>query len=520
MQERVSRLAILALILVILGSAKLSFNIGRGPLGLDGSNYFQIARNVAEGRGLVTNISLYHLAYKTLPARSSQTYPLWPLILGYSGRALGMFRAADLVSKLFYFLALITCYFAANAIAVGAIGREEVDSRWPLLDFGHVAVLLLGTNGMFFVATSLPYTEGLSFTLMFASIAMLGVSRAGFATGAAAGILGGLAFLTRTQMILVTPSLCVCLIWIALTDRRFIRAAAGCTFTGFVSLLFWYFDIYRTHTERADVPGFRVWVETKTASGFLLDRLHGVAASFNPGSGLSYFFLWGPVAALPLLAAGWWLARSRRIGWKPSPEQLPMLAAGVAGILFWAILYNYHGTFMLPWLFGYRHGLPYFLLILVALPYLVAAPSRAMRGVTALCVVATLVVGVSRVATFVTTRQPSGPSVAEEQLSAWLEQQPTPPTLLTTNPQILSTWSHAYFHWLLCTDESAQTRALLEKLPIDYLVVYDSQRDCTANRGLGDLLVVSHAFGEGPGRIWLLGRRSATASNRLLSEAR
>ena len=515
-QHRVARLLLLALILVVLGALRLHYNSGEGPLGLDASNYFQIGRNVAEGRGLVTNVSLYHLAFRKLPARSFQTYPLWPLLLGYTGRLNGMFRAADVLSKLFYFLSLVMAYFGANAIARGAIGRVELIRGWPALDFGHVAVLLLGTNYLYFVTTTFPYTEGISFTLMFAAIAVLGAPPVpGIWRGCTAGALAGLALLARTQMIIIGPAVAGCLVLVALNDRRLVRAAAGCVTAVAVSLAYWYYGIFGVHDERATVPEFHAWVELSSRRAWLADRFQGVLTSFDPRSPFSYFHLWGPVAVLPLIAAVvalvWWLAKSRRITFRFSPEQVPLLIALSAGLMFFATLYNYHSTFLQPWLFGYRHGLPYLLLLLVALPYLMVSTSRLLRALTILSVLASVALGLMGVLAFVTSPLPPGPKPSERALSAWLDHQPVPPTLVTTNAQQLSTWNHAHYHWLLCDDKPQQIRILLERLPVDYVVVYDAERDCPVFKGLGGVLTVAGSFGEGRDRIWLLRRKPAVA---------
>src|SRR6266851_2521552 len=65
------RTAILLLTLFVLLGLKLSYPAGDGPYGLDGGNYFQIARHVADGDGLQTSISLYHLGLTKLPTHVS-----------------------------------------------------------------------------------------------------------------------------------------------------------------------------------------------------------------------------------------------------------------------------------------------------------------------------------------------------------------------------------------------------------------------------------------------------------------
>src|SRR5512146_3285628 len=91
--SRTGRAIVFAAIFLSAMALKWPARPGDGPYGVDGSNYFQMARHVAEGDGLVTSLSLYHVGYKQLPTRSFMTYPVWPLLLGYTGRIVGMTAA-------------------------------------------------------------------------------------------------------------------------------------------------------------------------------------------------------------------------------------------------------------------------------------------------------------------------------------------------------------------------------------------------------------------------------------------
>src|SRR5688572_3563244 len=64
--------------------------------GKDGGYYFQIARHVSEGDGLLTSVSLYHQGLEPLPQRST-VYPAWPWLLGQVGSVIGIERAARAV---------------------------------------------------------------------------------------------------------------------------------------------------------------------------------------------------------------------------------------------------------------------------------------------------------------------------------------------------------------------------------------------------------------------------------------
>jgi hypothetical protein len=133
-----------------------------------------------------------------------------------------------------------------------------------------------------------------------------------------------------------------------------------------------------------------------------------------------------------------------------------------------------------------------------------AQSSNLLRWATVSFVLISVVLGTIGVVAFVTSPLPPGPRPSERALSAWLDHHAAAPTLVSTNAQILSTWNHANYHWLLCDDKPQQVRILLQKLPIDYVVVYDSERDCPAFKGLGDVLTVAGSFGQGRDKIWLL----------------
>src|SRR5688500_9427136 len=101
-------------ILLVLGAVAASKTAGSGPYGIDASYYFQVARHVAHGDGLITTISVYHEGWH-LPARSAMC-PLWPLTLGYAGRAMGMVRAANVLPKFFYLLDLVLLYALCRVV--------------------------------------------------------------------------------------------------------------------------------------------------------------------------------------------------------------------------------------------------------------------------------------------------------------------------------------------------------------------------------------------------------------------
>lgn len=183
-RNRLAARYVLVALLAAFGVLKLFFN----PLPYsdvkadDGAYYYQVARNFAEGRGLTTNVSLFHHGFETLP-HAITYYPLWMLTLGLAGRVFPLESAAHWLPELLYLVALGLLYPLANRIgrvfdpAGPAIAYRHASVTWgtwrpePLpINMGHVAVTVFGLNHVFFRFTSLTFTEALAFTLLFAAV--------------------------------------------------------------------------------------------------------------------------------------------------------------------------------------------------------------------------------------------------------------------------------------------------------------------------------------------------------------
>jgi hypothetical protein len=95
------------------------------------------------------------------------------------------------------------------------------------------------------------------------------------------------------------------------------------------------------------------------------------------------------------------------------------------------------------------------------------------------------------------TIPPSYPSSAERELIEWLDQRSPPPVVLTTNVQPLAAHSRGRFHWVQSTESARYTRAVLQNLPIDYVIVYDRERMTPFIDGLYVNLQLIREFGTG-----------------------
>jgi hypothetical protein len=513
------RVILLALLLLFLVIPKLSYSAGAGPYGLDASYYYQIARNVAEGRGLVTNVSLYHAGIVDLPAPTSMS-PLWPLFLGFAGRVMGLIAAVDFVPRALYFIALILLYVLANRLSQRTWGQTRLAASPWSPDIGHLFVLIFGVNILFFSSTTDPYTEGLAFALAFGALLLLdrtsGTRPLLWVT--LSGVCSALAFLTRTQMIALMAGIGLALAIAAIKGSRVHRFATVLYAMIVGGTYLWWRAAFLLGTAQYRDPHVRGsysnWVASESWIDYLLARVEGVLVGFDVGSPYSYVALFGPAALLVPIAAVvalWrWAPRSRRSMTLPEPESLLLLATVLSGLAFFGSLTLFQGTFFRPWLFSWRHGLPYVFLMLPAIGYLLFTSRRWARVACLVVILLSIGLGVVRVQGLVTAPRPKGPTTAESAMLSWLAaRHDDPPTLLTTHAQTLSVLTDARIHWTLCTEPPEQTRLMLARLPIDYVVVYGWEQGCpfSASTELGDLLRVSEKFGEGPRAIFLLERR-------------
>ena len=135
----------------------------------------------------------------------------------------------------------------------------------PVVDLGHVAVFVLGTNSAFFVFTSVPWTEALAFGLLFGALLALSetVRRRSVGWAATAGAVGALAYLTRSQMIGV-PVAVVCALAFAGNDRSRTRLVGAALAAGTAVTLPWilYLASFVTHFPVRMLVDFVAYRET------------------------------------------------------------------------------------------------------------------------------------------------------------------------------------------------------------------------------------------------------------------
>lgn len=495
-----------AVIIGVLTVLRFLKGAGGPPYGIDASYYFQLARHVANGDGFVTTVSLYHEGW-ILPAKTP-IYPLWPLLMGYAGRAVGLERAADLLPRIFYVANLALLYLVARAAAL-RIGGLWMNRRWWMPDTAHWIVAIFGLASRYFGATTHPYTEGLAFFCAFASFVALERFDRTRGTWAAAlgGLFAGLAFLTRTQMVGVAIGCFLALAWFAVRDRSARLGALVWSIVAFATVAPWFLyigyipGVTQGSMKRVELPHPVEWAQHATPLGWLAARVESFGVMFGPSNEYSYVQSFGVVALLvPLaaIAAAIELARRRRLR---APQSIVRTAMFIAGLFFFFNLTLYQSAVWLPWLFGWRHGLPFVFLIALALPWLVV---RAGRFAPALGIVLAISIATSASAVLAFVRTPDVRlSAAETELVAWLDAQPRRVSVMTTNAQILGSMTDTRFYWTSCASPGDTTRAMLRLLPIDFVVLYEHEARCRFAAEGGAMRLV-RAFGSPGRRVFVL----------------
>ena len=514
---RAHAVAWLVAILIVLVGWKLAVMPGDPPYGVDASYYFQIANHVARGHGFVTTVSLYHEGL-VLPS-PSQVYPLWPLLLGYTGRAIGIVRAANLLPPLFYGASLVLLYVLTRVVAL-RVGRLRLSEGWYVPDAAHLVVMLFGVNVSYFGATSHPYTEGLSFLLAFGSFVALHrfVSTGAISWAFLAGCAAGLAYLGRSQMIAVAvgtiPVLAIAA-WRTARLRRGFFAYAG----GAVAMVVpWILYLGRVpglpfiprwkSMATVAVPLYFEPGEFASVSSYFVHAFSALANAFSFGSGMSFTRTFGPSALLPPIAAVVVLfaMRDRETRTAGNRDRVVVSALIVAALFVFLVLVFFPAAFGLQHLFGWRHGLTHIFLIIPAVPYLLDR-GRIWTWITVVALVISIAMGGR--ATFLSSRASAQIELQPSEVAAvsWLARHPRPPRVLTTNAQILGSVSDAHLHWTDCNSPGLSTRGMVGRLKIDYVLVYEGEQRCSYVDGIFEYLRGVQKFEDGRTRVYLLAPR-------------
>jgi hypothetical protein len=380
---------------------------------VDGAYYLEVAKHVRDGKGLVSNLSLYHFGYETFPYPTS-IYPLWPWLLGMTARVLplDLETLGRWLSLSLSFTAVIAAFLFGRRLWPEPLLPRHV----PGLHAGHVFALGLAVQAEFVFYTCLPYTEALAWTLLFLFAWRVVAQGASLGLGWAVEIAVWLSLLyfSRYQLLVVPLALAgAYAVRIVLgPDRGRVALHATVALGLFGAALGAWFLHLRTFVVDAGVLSLLrfdqnranhllhpidVIVAHEGPLDLLADRAFGVLYAWDAASGASYtpsFYTlhWALPVALGGLGWGLW-QQVRREGWASvlqalrRPEAVPWLfivlfAAG--GLLsVHAIHKHYNGQ----WYFASRQGLMSLPAFLLCLGWLLrqSRPLLAAAGIWVLC---------------------------------------------------------------------------------------------------------------------------------------
>ena len=361
---------------------------------IDGGYYADVARHVRDGLGLTTNISLYHQAYSYFPHETSVS-PGWPLLYGYASRFADIFTVGVWLPTMLYVCALFTGFFWARRLFPG----DLFPTRLPGFTAGHVFVLMLALHREFFIFTSVPYTEGLTYAIVGLCLwrFMKLWPRLDLWRGLEMGVWLGLIMLARAQLVLVAIATFMTITWAVVacsSRRRQHLQALGSTALMFVAIIGGYYLLFLKGFvgngpiaalmrfdqgwETPVLSAFDPMVKTDGLWSFIKDRMGGVWVAFKYYGGYSYSrnFYYTPYAvplATLFLAVG--AARNRARwraawSWLRSAEALPWIMVVLFALGGFTSMHLIHKDYFSEWHFARRQGLTAIFIFFLALIYL------------------------------------------------------------------------------------------------------------------------------------------------------
>ncbi len=373
--------AYLVVVIAVLGGFKVYRTAHNTSPNIDGGYYTNIAQHVRDGNGLKTNISLYHQGYSYFPHPTTVS-PLWPLVYGMSARVVPLLTAGMWLPTIFYLFSLVFAYLWGASL----VPEELFPRQLPGFNAGHVLVLMLGTHGEYFVFTSLPYTEGLTYLLVFIGLWRFNTHwrRPSLVAGLEMGFWLGLMFLARSQLIIVSMALLIALVFAVAVARRK-KPFALMTMGTIVALTIvggWYvylvsgvveggvsFSILRFDQARENdlLSEFKPIVQTSGLWHYIKDRAQGFIVAFKLEGKTAYtrcFYLYqyALVVALPffvLAAVSNLRGFNRRHSWHRvcSARGFMWMSYILLALAGFFTIHMIHKNYFVAWNFARRQAL-------------------------------------------------------------------------------------------------------------------------------------------------------------------
>src|SRR5262249_184293 len=443
------------------------------------------------------SVSLYNAGLPTLPYPSN-TYPLLPITLGVFGYFIGLDLAASILPKILYFVALSLLYVWARTLGMPVL----FDWRGWKLDGGHLLVAAFGLNPIFFESTSLPYTEGMGFSLTFGALALASIAmkRESVSYAILAGILAGLAYLTRTQMLGVSLAIVLSfalfcrwkLVWaFGLASIAAVLPWVVFILRNFRNVTWWTFMDQTTFQLEPALKPFPMLVQHDSVMEHLTDRLYGFVVAFGSGDH-SYARSFGPAAYLVPLMALYLVLKL----WRPADSRrasFPLVTAVLGGALLLVPTHEMHAVRWGRWFFQVRNGLPLILLISAATAIFRSQPLFRVACIGLLA--ASVFHGANATRAELWKRETYGPPSPDRlALAKWTEAEKPLIGSVRSNP--LAAITRGRYHDFECNDSREQMLVYLDVLRVDYILQEPDVRDCPSFKAIADRLEDYRTFGE------------------------
>ncbi len=473
---------------------------GQRWMSIDGGYYTEIARHVRDGLGFTTNVSLSNFGYETFPHPTS-VYPLWPVMLGLIGRVTDLYRAAHWVPTVLYFTAVLFAF---------AFGRRV----WPQPFFpetklpfhgGHVVAAILASNRQFIMFTSIPYTEGISWTLFFAFFWRLAkkASDSSVRWGLELGIWMSLLYFARAQFMIVPLAVgsTIFLRFLVGPDcARWLRLGLSTLLVLGIALGGWWaylrtflddpgpLSLLRFDQNRVNglLSPFDVIVENQGLAEVVSDRLAGVSVAFDLVDDHSWHASFGaahwalPIAVLIAAATihqwarGWFGRQLAALRREDGILHASMVLLALGGLLS---IHLAHKHFNGEWYFYRRQGMiAIFAFVLPMLWLLRRGHFAAVIGVGLLSTTVSL--GVYELIKDIQAGHGDDDSDDRfTEIVGWLKQHgsreaPTTVAFEESNLQRVS-WRTEYinYHWLAAESPYSDVRTMVDKLHAEYVIL-------------------------------------------------
>jgi hypothetical protein len=430
-----------------------------------------------------------------------------------------MAPASSLVPKAFYVLDTWLVYLVLDRVVRKALGGGS-QHNFPI-GVAAFGALLFALNPVLFWSTSLPYSEALAFTFVF--LVLLAVDRAAGAkserdaviASAAAGFVAALLYLTRFQAILAPLAVAFTLYITATGRARYVRSLAALAAAAIpMAIEAWHllrlphaslamlidFAAYRQVPE---LPSFEFIVRPPTLLGYLEDRLNGVFVAFNPQNGNSYYATFGVLTYVPFIAMlASCLAPRTALSRIYACVRAPRYAVVTAMLLLGTVLLlPVHAAHEMrpfqPWLFSWRHGLPFALIALPALLSLLGSRHRVIQITGAALGLFAAAQGARDIFSHLESLPDSDSALRDT--AKFLARHPGA-TAMVINPQTLSVYTDAGLYWIACWSPPDVVPTLLKHVTIDYLILMPHANDCVAFSRIRERLHLEESIAGG----WML----------------